>query len=171
MSRNIVAILSLSTIAILASCTGLSESSGAAWRVRDDPARARRWELRADALIVFDAVTKRPLRRVPLEGASLTHARDICAPDLLLEPSGAMLVSSNAQPWIWRVGPERFEVERIEIRLEDASGRDVGFSALAWSGEGNALDAVDAATRAPWRIDLVSRKATRLSPGAGASSC
>ena len=182
MSKSHVAIVSLSAIAVLSSCVGISERAveapahavnleDAALRTANDLSRGRRWELGWDAVVAYDAATNRPIRRVALEGASLTHARRACSPDLLLDRSGALLVSSNSQPVLWRISPERFEVERYEIRLDDERGRDVGFSGLAWSRDGRTLHALDASTRKPWRIDLAALQAVRVDVAIAAPAC
>ena len=182
MLKSPVAILSISALAILSSCVGSPERAVepvahavepavALLRSGRDLARGRRWELGWDAVVAYDAATNRPIRRVALEGASLTQARGACSPDMLLERSGALLVSSNSQPVLWRVSPERFEVERFEIRLDDAHGRDIGFSGLAWSRDGRTLYAMDASTRAPWRIDLASLSASRVEAAVAAQAC
>jgi hypothetical protein len=182
MLKSHVAILSITAIAILSSCVGFPERAGepvvqagepsdALLRTGKDLARGRRWELGWDAVVVYDAATNRPIRRVALEGASLTPARGTCRPDMLLDRTGALLVASNSQPVLWRVSPERFEVERFEIRLDDERGRDVGFSGLAWSADGRTLYALDASTRAPWRIDLSSLKAVRIETTGASQAC
>ena len=183
MSKSPIAILSVSAIAALASCVGIperavepvagvEEASGTSVRTRQDLARGRRWELGWDAVAAYDAATNRPVRRVALEGASLTPARGACRPDMLLDRSGALLVSSNAQPVLWRVSPERFEVERFEIRLEGDRARDVGFSALAWAVDGRTLYARDASTGRAWHIDLASLTAApSVTGGKGSPAC
>jgi hypothetical protein len=175
MTKSHVAILSLSAIAALSSCVSLQERSPEAVvqaaqpatpiAVKLDLARGRRWELGWGAVAVYDAATNRPIRRIVLEGANLTSARGSCLPDLVLDRSGALLVSSNVQPVLWRVSPERFEVERFELRLEGDRGQDVGFSNLTWSGDRNALYALAASTRTPWHIDLTAMKASRRVEG------
>jgi hypothetical protein len=182
MLKSQVAILSISAVAILSSCVGFPERAvepeaqaverpGAPLRTGNDLARGRRWELDWGAVSVYDAATNRPVRRVALEGASLAHARGACRPDMLLDRTGALLVSSNSQPVLWRVSPERFEVERFEIRLDDERGRDVGFGGLAWSADGWTLYALDASTRTQWRIDLSSLRAVRVEAAGVSQAC
>ena len=181
MLNSQVAILSLSAVAILASSMALPDSAaepvaqvedlaGTTLRTASDLARGRRWELRWDAVVTYDAVTNRPIRRVALEGAGLTHARGVCRPDMLLDRFGAVLVSSNVAPVLWRVSAER-SVERFEIQVDDEHGRDVGFTMLAWSSDGRTLDAVDAFTGAPWKIDLASRSAARVEVAQPSKAC
>ena len=183
MSKSHVAILSLSALAALSSCVGfperavdpilaIEEARSTPLRVKVDLARGRRWELGWGAVAVYDAATNRPIRRIPLEGANLTSARGACLPDLVLDRAGAALVSSNLQPVLWRVSPERFEVERFDLGLEHDRGRDVGFSSLTWSPDRKSLLALDASTRTPWRIDMAALKASRVDAGAAAAgSC
>ena len=176
-----VAILSLSALAILGSYAALPQQAalpeveaadlpGPSLRTASDVARGRRWELQWDAVVVYDAVTNRPIRRMALEGAGLTHARGVCRPDMLLDRSGAVLVSSNSEPVLWRVSLERF-VERFEVRVDDDHGRDMGFSALEWSPDGRTIEALDASTRSPWRIDLASLEATRVEVAQPSRTC
>jgi hypothetical protein len=174
MSKSHIAVLSLTVMAALTSCVGISERTveevahaapdhaAASVLARMDLARGRRWELGWGAVAAYDVSTNRPIRRIALEGAPSTEARGTCRPDMVLDRTGALLVSSNTQPVLWRVSPERFEVERFEIRLEDERGRDVGFSGLAWAADGRSLYALDSSTRTPWKIDLVELKARRV---------
>ena len=181
-TKSQAAILSVSAIAILSSCVGFPERAaqlvvqaveppGASLRTGNDLARRTPMELGWGAVAVYDAATNRPIRRVALEGASLANVRGVCSPDMLLDRSGALLVSSNSQPVLWRVSPERFEVERFEIRLDDDRGRDVGFGALAWSADGRTLYALDASTRTPWRIDLASLRGVRVEAAGVSQAC
>ena len=151
--------------------TGLSQPSfhqaeqADAVRARIDLARGRRWVLDWEGLAVYDVGTGKLLRRVILPGAVFVGARGICAPDLVLSRSGAAIISSNATARLWRVSPERFEVEVYDLELGSDQGRDVGFSSLAWGIGERALLAADAATGAGWRIDLATASAQRVPEG------
>ena len=108
------------------------------------------------------ATTGQLVKSISLQGANLSASRDTRLPDMLLARSGAMIVSSNAQPSLWRISPERFEVERFDVEVDRDHDKDFGFSDLAWSADGRELHAVSAATGSAWRIDLARGKATKV---------
>ncbi len=131
-------------------------------RVKSDLSRGRRWELDWGVASAYDTASEQLIRRVRLPGASFSAARESCLPDMLLSRSGALIVSSNAQPSLWRVSPSRFEVERYDIELDSDNDKDFGFTGLAWGADENTLFAVSAATGTLWRLDLVSAKASKI---------
>jgi hypothetical protein len=133
-----------------------------ALRVKADLARGRRWELGWGAASAYDTASEQLIRRIRLPGASLSGARETCLPDMLLSRSGALIVSSNAQPSLWRISPSRFEVERFDIEVDSDKDKDFGFTGLAWGADEKVLYAVSAAMGTLWRIDLVSAKASKV---------
>ena len=133
-----------------------------ALRVKEDLARGRRWELRWDAAYAYDVASGKLERRVPLVGAIMAGAVESCRPDMLLDRSGALIVSSNAQPVVWRISPSRFEIERHDLVLDGEHGKDFGFSALAWGSDGRTLFAASSVTGTLWRIDLADGTANRV---------
>ena len=168
MSKSHAAILILSAIVTLAACVEsrepvaeflakAEEAASPMLRVREDLARGTRWELAWGTVYVYDIATGQLIRSVSLQGANLSASRDTRLPDMLLSRSGAMIVSSNAQPSLWRISPERFDVE-----VDRDHDKDFGFSDLAWSADGRELHAVSAATGSAWRIDLARGKATKV---------
>ena len=72
--------------------------------VRVDTERNRRWVLELDSLTVYDNLNGRRLRHIILPGCvSPSHRR--LPPGLVLDASGAALVSSNVLPVLWRIDP------------------------------------------------------------------
>ena len=128
---------------------------------RTDVAGNRVWVLELDGVKVFDRTNRRLLRHVSLADWAAIGPNDGCAPDLVLDPSGAALVSSNVVPVIWRIEPQRFEVKQIFLRLDSDADKDVGFTALAVAQDGT-LTASGATFASSWRIDLRTRSARRL---------
>ena len=76
--------------------------------------------------------------------------------------SDQKIVSSNAQPTLWRISPARFEIERHDIELDSDNDKDFGFTGLAWGADEKTLYAVSATMGTLWRINLDSAKATRV---------
>ena len=173
MSKSLAAIFIIPAAIILAGCFEsegpLAEPSSAgeetvrpALRVRADLARGRRWELAWGAASAYDTASEQLVRTVPLPGASLSAARETCLPDMLLSRTGALIVSSNAQPSLWRISPSRFEVERFDIEVDSDQDKDFGFTGLAWGTDEMVLYAVSATMGTLWRIDLTSGKASKV---------
>lgn len=130
-----------------------------ALRARTDMARGLRWELRWGNVAVYEVATERLVRTIALPGATLSGAAESCTPDMLIARSGAVWISSNAEAVLWRISPERFEVERFEIDVRDSRSLDVGFSGLVLTGDEREIYAASAATGTLWKIDLASAKA------------
>ena len=84
-----------------------------------------------------------------------------CAPDLVLDPSGAALVSSNIVPALWRIDPETFAVGRHDLALDSDTDKDVGFTGLAVAAEQGVLLAVSAIHGSLWRVDLRRNEAEK----------
>src|SRR5689334_11548879 len=107
----LVAAAALMAAAMLAGC-GIAASQAAAaasedvLRTRSDPARGRIWVLGVEDLRVYDAATRKLVRRIALPGWSV--ARYECQPDLVLDASGSATVSSNVVPFLWRVDARSF---------------------------------------------------------------
>ncbi len=173
MSKCHAAIFILSATVTLAACVEsrdpvteprakAEEAASPMLRVKEDLARGRRWELGWGTVHVYDIATGLLVQSISLQGANLSASRDTRLPDMLLTPSGAMIISSNAQPSLWRISPERFEVERFDVEVDRDNDKDFGFSDLAWTAGGRELHAVSAATGSAWRIDLARGKATKV---------
>lgn len=172
MSKSHVAMLVLPA-AILAACVEsrdpVADDSAnpqkvvrEALRVQVDRARGTRWELDWGNAYAYDIATGQLIRRVSLTGANLSGAHEACRPDMLLNRFGTVIISSNAQPSLWRISPSRFEIERFDIEVDSDQDKDFGFSGLAWSPGERELFAVSAATGTLWRIDLATAKASKV---------
>ena len=132
--------------------------------LREDRARGMRWELSWGSVAAYDIASGTRLRVVPLEGANQSGAIESCVPDMLLGRTGALIVSSNAQPVLWRVSPARFEVERLDIELDSDGDKDFGFTSLAW-GENERVLYAGANTGTVWRIDLATATGRKVATG------
>lgn len=129
--------------------------------VRTDAARNRLWVLDQEALTLYDNLNGRRLRRVALPDWVLAGAGDACAPDVVLDRAGGVLVSSNVMPVLWRVDAQSFEVTRIELALDSDTDKDVGFTGLSFAGDG-VLIAAGATFGSLWRIDLDNASAGKV---------
>jgi hypothetical protein len=151
--------------ALLAGCDGSTRREGIAVPLlqveRTDVAGNRVWVLELDALTVYDRTNRRRLRRVILPDWPVAGPGHACAPDLVLDRSGAALISSNVVPVLWRIDPQRFEVRQIFLTLDSDTDKDVGFTALAFAADGT-LTAAGASFPSSWRIDLEAATARRV---------
>jgi outer membrane protein assembly factor BamB len=128
-----------------------------------DPARGRRWVLGWGAAYAYDTTTGELIRRVPLSGASLSGARESGPPGMVLSRSGAVIVSSNAEPVLWRIDADRLDVQRLDIAVDSDKDKDFGFTDLAWSADEKTLYALSAVAGSQWRIDLDTATASKIS--------
>ncbi len=132
-------------------------------RVRQDKARNRIWLLGLDDVRVYDAGSKKLVRRIALPGWSV--ARYICDPDMVLDGSGSAIVSSNVQARLWRVDAATFEVMEQEISLQGREQWDIGFGALAFAADGGLLG-LTATGGTLWRISMAGGSARPEGPDA-----
>jgi len=161
MWRTLLAALFLVSTPLLA-----SEPLG----VREDLARGMRWELGWGSVTAYDIASGQRLRVIALTGANLSGARESCVPDMLLGRTGTLIVSSNAQPVLWRISPSRFEVERLDIAVDSDGDKDFGFTSLRW-GENEKVIYAGASTGTAWRIDLASGTARKVSDRLRSGDC
>lgn len=138
--------------------------------VRVDTQSNRRWVLNQEGLSVYDQSNGRRLRRITLPDWPLAGPSDACAPDLVLDASGAAFVSSNVVPVLWRIDPKRFDVRLIALTLKDDADKDVGFTRLFAVGDGTLL-ANGATFDSLWRIDLSAKTAARVGTAPGGRRC
>jgi len=129
------------------------------FRIRRDMARNRIWLLGLDDVRVYDAGSKRLIRKVALPGWSM--ARFTCAPDMVLDGSGSAIVSSNVLARFWRIDADSFEAQAHDIRLEGREQWDVGFGALAVAGD-ESLYALTATGGSLWKIDIARASASLI---------
>jgi len=135
-------------------------------RTATDLARGVRWELWWGSVAVYDVASGRLIRTIPLPGATLSGAAGSRRPDMVLDRTGALIVSSNITTRMWRIGPARFEIEVFDIEPDRDADKDFGFTSLAWSANGRELYAASAIGEALWRIDLNGGKAVHLAGSA-----
>ena len=128
-------------------------------RVRVDRKRERVWVLTLDRVDVYDSRERTLLRRIVLPGWSV--ADSVGAPDMVLDQSGAAIISHNVEPRFWRIDGTSFTLREHEVRLLEHEDLAIGFSTLTLAPEG-ALVAVDAFAGASWRIDLRSGSAHKV---------
>lgn len=132
-----------------------------ALRFQLDAARNQLWILDAAAVDVFDISERFHKRRIALPDWIRVDEPYSCAPALALEPSGVALVSSNVVPVLWRIEPETFAIRRHELALDADTGKDVGFTGLAFAEQGTLL-AVSGIHGSLWRVDLGSNRAAKI---------
>jgi hypothetical protein len=120
-------------------------------RIKTDTARNRLWVLGLDSVRVYDTVKKRLIRQMELPSWSV--ARFVCMPDMAMDRSGSAYISSNAQPKLWRIDADSFEVRVHEISLHGREQWDFGFGALAFAADGTLL-ALTSPVGSLWRIDV-----------------
>ena len=147
----------------LAQASTSQEGLHAVVRAKSDTARGLRWELGWGAVFAYEEASGRFIRRISLADASFSGARGACRPGLLLSRSGAVIVSSNIEPVLWRIDPATFEVRRYDIVPDSDRSKDFGFSALAWDANEKVLYAASAMMGTLWRIDLDAATATKIS--------
>jgi dihydrodipicolinate synthase/N-acetylneuraminate lyase len=133
--------------------------------VRVDLAHNRRWVLRKDELTVYDHMNGRRLRHIVLPDWVVAGPNDACAPDMVLDASGAVFVSSNVLPVLWRIDAQRFQVIRIALQLDADTDKEIGFTGLSLGADGT-LTAAGATFPSLWHIDLGSARASRIAAAA-----
>jgi hypothetical protein len=132
---------------------GWLEPGEAIIRQRNDPARGRLWVLTKEGVDVYDSLQKRKLAHIGIPGWVWVDEPYACAPNLALGPKGEVVITSNVMPTLWRVDPESLAITRHEIAMEPASGKDFGFTSLAYSRSLGAYYGVAAFDGSVWRID------------------
>jgi len=131
-------------------------------RYRVDTERSRVWLLAREGVFVYDL--SRPERvPVPLPGWLSVDAPYSCPPDLALGPKGEALITSNTLPTLWRIDPESLAVTVHPLLLDADTGKDVGFSALAYSAQHGAFIAASYVHGSLWRIDPLLERAQKIS--------
>jgi hypothetical protein len=128
-----------------------------------DLARDRDWVLTADGVTVLDLDSRRKVAQIPLPGWIWAGAPHGCTPALALGPKGEALVSSDVVPVLWRIDPDTLAVTKHNLRLDDRSGKDIGFSGLSYSAQKTAYVAVACGQGSVWRVDLSLEKAAQVS--------
>jgi hypothetical protein len=155
LQKLVVAVLAA---ALLAACTSPEET---ALRVRPDAERNLLWTLDLQGVAIYNNTSGRLVQRVELPGWVVAGRQFGCPPDLVVDSSGAAIVSSNVLPVLWRIEPMRFEVSMLTLALDTDQDKDVGFSGLTFARDG-ALLAVGSSFGSLWRIDLRAASAAKL---------
>jgi hypothetical protein len=122
-------------------------------RSQADAARSRLWVLTSDGIELYDASTRQKIAQVALPDWLWVGESYACAPDLAIGPLGEAVISSNVVPTLWRVDPVTLAASKHELAIEDDTGHDIGFTALAYSAQQRAYFAVSPSHGSLWRID------------------
>ena len=130
-------------------------------RIREDPERNRLWLLDHDSVSLYDNRSGKLLQRIVLPGWIIVGNEFSCPPDLALDPSGAVFVTSNVLPVLWRVDPVQFEVTLLDIERDADQDKDMGFTGLAFAADGTLL-AANATHGTLWQIDLAASSARKV---------
>ena len=131
--------------------------------IRTDEKRQRTWVLSAEGLYLHDSSGAVELRRFALPGWIHVIRSQACPPDMTIDDAGAVLVSSNIVPRLWRVTPSAVEVTDLALEQPEDRGKDFGFTGLELMPRG-LLRAKSAIGESRWTIDPVAGVASRLSP-------
>jgi len=126
-----------------------------ALRFRKDTQHNRLWVLSLENVRVYDIARNRKtlLRQIPMPKWSVVPFDFACMPDMALDRSGSAFISSNAQPRIWRIDADSFELKEHEIILQGREQWDLGFGALAFAQDGTLL-ALSSPVGLLWSIDV-----------------
>ncbi len=130
-------------------------------RYQVDPARGRVWFLTGDGVFLYD-VTRPEKIVVPLPSWQWVDRPYGCLPDLALGSNGEAVITSNVVPTLCRIDPETLAVSVHPLVLDADTGKDVGFSGLAYSAEHAAFFAVSYFHGSLWRIDPLLAKAQKI---------
>ena len=96
------------------------------------------------------------------------HAREpyICAPDLAVDAHGAVVVTSNVMPVLWRIEPAKAQVTKHELTLDADTDKDLGFTGLTYAPDQGVFFGVSATYGSLWRIDPLLRRAQKIQSSA-----
>jgi len=138
-------------------------------RIRRDETRNRIWLLGVDDVRVYDAGSKRLIRKIALPSWSVVSFDFACMPDMALDRSGSAFVSSNVQAKLWRIDADSFEVKEYEISLLGREQWAIGFGALAFAPNGT-LYALTSSAGSLWKIDVAKANASMIEPDSSPST-
>jgi sugar lactone lactonase YvrE len=130
-------------------------------RIRADEERNRLWLLDGNAVSLYHNRSGKLVQRIVLPHWTFVGKQYACPPDLTVDAAGAVFVTSNVLPVLWRIDPERFEVTLLELKLDADQDKDVGFTGLAFAEDGTLL-AASAVHGSLWRIDVGASTAEKL---------
>ena len=130
-------------------------------RIRIDATRHRIWVLSSDGLYLYDGESLKLTHRVATEALS-QHSSEHCLPDMALDRSGNVYVSSAMEPRYMRVDAESLDVRQHVVQVDSEQGKDFGFSAMRFAGEDDTLYAASATIGTLWKIDPRKNHATKI---------
>jgi hypothetical protein len=159
-----------------AASTGIRQQSGVvditppAWiggeqpvlRHRRDAARGRLWTLTAAGVDLYDEAARKRLARIELPGWLWVDEPYASPPDLAIGPNGEAVISSNVVPTLWRIDPVTLKASEHALLLDDNTGRDIGFTGLAYSAQQGAYFAISPFRSSLWRIDPLLRRGQHI---------
>lgn len=134
-------------------------------RIEPDPERNRVWLLDGEGVWLYHNRNGKLVQRIALPGWTFAGRQFGCPPSLALDPSGAVFVTSNVLPVLWRIDPARFEVSVLEVALGADRDKDAGFTSLAFAADGTII-AANAMHGTLWRIDMTALTAEKLASSA-----
>jgi len=129
-------------------------------RVIQDASRNRTWVLEQDAVYLHEGGEK---KRFDLPGWIYAGESYACRPDMVIDPQGAAIVSSNVMPVLWRADPRQATATKHEPVLDADTDKDVGFTGLVYAPDQGVFFAVSATYGTLWRIDPLLRRAQHIS--------
>jgi len=133
-----------------------------ALRYQTDRARGRLWALTPEGIEVYEATTRQKVAQIALPGWTWVGRQYACPPDLAIGPRGEAVVSSNIVPTLWRVDPVTLVASKHDLAVDEDKGRDIGFTALAYSAQQGAYFAVSSSHGSLWRIDPLFTRAQSI---------
>ena len=145
-------------VAVLFSLFAFSAFAGPLRTVIDSE-RNRVWALGNDAVYLQEGGKR---QRFELPGWMHVSEKYACRPDVAIDAQGAAVVTSNVVPIVWRVDPANGQVTRHELVLDADTGKDVGFTGLAYAADQGVFFAVSATHGSLWRIDPLLRRAQKI---------
>ena len=122
-------------------------------RHQNDAARRRQWVLTADGVELYELSTGEQLAQIALPDWLWVGRQFASPPAFAIGPRGEVIVSSNVVPTLWRIDPVTLVASKHDLAIEDSAGRDIGFTALAYSAQQGAYFAVSPSPGSLWRID------------------
>ncbi len=126
-----------------------------------DAARNRVWSIANRVILLSNDQTGAIVRQFLLPGWINLDEQFSCAPDLIVDAVGNVVVSSNIEPTLWRIDAQSLDIERLEIRLDSDGDKDFGFTRLAYASP-DELVALNTIQGSLWRIHLSAQRASKL---------
>ena len=119
----------------------------------EDSARSRIWRL-GDRGVYLEAPEQSQALHILLPGRFIVDQTITCPSAMTLSQEGAVVVTSNVIPILWRINPDTFVVTSHPLTLTSHADREVGFTGIAFSTGHSAYFAVSSVHGTLWRIDM-----------------